>query len=117
ICYIDEISDDNKIAQFILRPLLKSGNTHLPLAEAKTVSAWGAVFEAIVLGNSVLLIDGSDQAKIFGTNKYKNRTISEPATESLVRGPRDGFVESLKINLSLIRRRLRTADLRVRRLK
>src|SRR5690606_38684473 len=45
-----------------------------------------------------------------------NRAIAEPQTEGLVRGPRDGFIESLSTNLSLIRRRLRTPDFRIHKM-
>lgn len=38
--------------------------------------------------------------------KKETRTISEPVTESVVRGPREGFVENIEVNISLIRKRI-----------
>ncbi|ANS74252.1 hypothetical protein AWM70_06365 [Paenibacillus yonginensis] len=45
--------------------------------------------------------------------KSEQRAIEEPGTEMAIRGPRDGFVESLRTNATLLRRRLPTPDLKM----
>ncbi|MDD4291427.1 MAG: spore germination protein [Clostridia bacterium] len=47
-------------------------------------------------------------AVVVDTQKIQTRAVVEPPTSSVIKGPREGFVESFKINLSLIRKRLRT---------
>ncbi len=66
---------------------------------------------AILASMSVLFIDGYDSAVILDTKKYPSRGISEPEKNKTLRGPRDGFSESVYTNTALIRRRVKTPDL------
>lgn len=61
----------------------------------------------------VLLINGEAKALALDAVGGEDRAIEEPATEAVIRGPREGFNENLGTSLSLIRRRLRTADLKI----
>lgn len=72
------------------------------------------LLSSIIHGDSVLLMDKSQDAIIVSSNGWKSRTPSEPEGEKLIRGPREGFVEPILDNLSLIRRRLATPDLKYR---
>ncbi len=60
---------------------------------------------------SVLLVEGFAQAVIIDVRTYPVRSISEPDTERITRGARDGFVETLLFNTNLIRRRVRSPKL------
>lgn len=71
------------------------------------------VVDAIVHGDAALFIDGEAGAIIISERAYDNRTVDEPETEAVIRGPREGFVENLRANTALIRRRLRTPHLKV----
>ena len=53
-------------------------------------------------GNSVLLLDGMDNSLIMGSQGWKERQITQPITENVVRGPRDGFTENIDSNIALI---------------
>ena len=66
---------------------------------------------AVLCGNVVLLINGQSTALILENKGWETRTISEPQSEVLVRGPKEGFVENLTTNITLIRRRLRSPNL------
>lgn len=68
--------------------------------------------KAIISGDTVLFIDGSSEGLIVSTKGWQSRTIEEPDTEKVTRGPREGFTEPLMVNLSLIRRKLETTDLK-----
>ncbi|TBL81120.1 spore germination protein [Paenibacillus thalictri] len=70
------------------------------------------IIAAILSGDTAILIDGAREALIVGTSGWASRGIEEPETETLVRGPREGFAESLRTNLSLIRKNLRDPHLR-----
>lgn len=67
----------------------------------------------VLQGNLALVIDGSNTAIIAGVQGMEQRSVDEPTTEPNVRGPRDGFVESLTTNISLIRRRIRSSRLKI----
>lgn len=68
--------------------------------------------DAILIGETVLLFDTCDRVLIVNTRGWEARSIEEPQTESVVRGPRDGFTENIRTNSALIRRRLRDPLLR-----
>ena len=68
-------------------------------------------------GNALLLIDGLATGIIVGTKLLPVRAITEPPTDVATRGPREGFIEDIKTNMSLIRKRLKTPDLRFESIK
>ena len=72
------------------------------------------VVQAIVYGDTVLLTQGSADALLLNTKGWTTRGIEEPESERVLRGPREGFNESLLVNISMVRRRLRTPDLKLR---
>ncbi|MFC4324073.1 spore germination protein [Litchfieldia salsa] len=63
--------------------------------------------DAILSGDSLFVIDHSEQAFIASTKGWKERSVEDPATEQVVRGPRDGFTENIRTNTALVRRRIR----------
>lgn len=67
--------------------------------------------KAVLSGQAVLFIHGAARIICIGESGYPYRSIAEPETESVIRGPREGLTEDYETNLSLIRRRLRTPRL------
>lgn len=65
----------------------------------------------ILSGPSVLIIDGFDTAIVIDIRTYPVRGIEEPEKEKVLRGSRDGFVETIVFNTALIRRRIRDPHL------
>ncbi|WP_134699395.1 spore germination protein [Ammoniphilus sp. YIM 78166] len=61
----------------------------------------------VLSGNAALFLDGVDTCLVLGTTGWESRSVDEPVTEALVRGPRDGFVETLRSNTALLRRRIK----------
>ena len=82
--------------------------------EIKDVINWDDVLNAILSGNTLLFVDGSPTAVIIGTRGGPGRSIGEPQTETVVRGPRDGFTETFKFNITMIRRRIKDTNLKVK---
>lgn len=70
------------------------------------------ISQGLLHGDTVLLVDGSSSAIIINTKGWQTRAITEPDNEKGLRGPREGFTEALLINLSLIRRKILTPDLK-----
>jgi Bacillus/Clostridium GerA spore germination protein len=60
--------------------------------------------ELLSNGNTMLLYDGETQGLALGLAKWEKRQIEEPTAEGVVRGPREGFTESLAVNTSQLRR-------------
>ena len=73
--------------------------------------------EYLLAGDGLIFLDGEKGCVRLAVRKYEARAVAEPPTEGIVKGPREGFVESIKTNLSLIERKLRTPDLTVERMK
>lgn len=78
-------------------------NEVLSISEVEAVRSIKELASKVLTGSTALLIDGSMDALILGTTKLKTRTIEEPVSEALVRGPRVGFTESLSDNTSFLR--------------
>jgi spore germination protein KA len=72
------------------------------------------VIEAIINGDTILFLDGANHALIISSKGWQTRAITEPENEKVLRGPREGFTESLLMNLSMIRRKLKTQDLKLK---
>ena len=66
----------------------------------------------ILDGNALLLCDGIDNGVIVGAKLVPARAVTEPQTSIAVKGPREGFIEDVKTNMALVRKRLKTGNLR-----
>lgn len=86
-------------------------------ADIKEVDTLDAAALAILSGDTVLLIDGYAKVIIVATKGWPNRGIQEPDSEVVVRGPKEGFSEALRMNTVLIRRRIRDTKLKVKQLQ
>lgn len=94
--------------------LLALVSQHLVLgAPASPVKTYGELLDHILTGETALLVDGMAQALTVETKSWEHRTITEPATEAVIRGPREGFNEVLRMNTALLRRRIKSPYLRL----
>jgi spore germination protein KA len=94
------------------RSLLRSAIKNLLIVNSvEETDSIGELFYKMTYGNTAILVEGQAEAFVCGTVDIKNRDITEPNAETNIRGPRDGFVESLCINITLIRRRIRVPHL------
>ena len=120
LIFINDIVDKNAIGELILRPAAsfdKSVNKKNLFdaffsPEKKEVADTEQIISEILLGNALLITDKVGSAISFGLKHFEKRAITEPPTSTVIKGPREGFVESLPVNVSLMRRKLKTPDLR-----
>jgi len=77
----------------------------------KTVESMEAIIDAITQGEAALLFEGTSKALLSDTRSVSMRSPTEPEAESSIRGPRDGFVENLRTNTALLRRRIHSPNL------
>lgn len=81
-------------------------------AEQKEFYTFDELFGFIMSGFVVILIDGIDHGTACGLQGFQFRSISEPSAEMNIRGSREAFVEPIRINQSLIRRRIKSPTLK-----
>ncbi|NLM12128.1 MAG: spore germination protein [Epulopiscium sp.] len=86
-------------------------------ADIKEVDTLDEAALAILSGDTILLIDGYAKVIVVATKGWPNRGIQEPDSEVVVRGPKEGFSEALRMNTVLIRRRIRDTKLKVKQLQ
>ena len=79
--------------------------------DEKTASTFSDAFSFIYSGFGLILVEDVPEAIVFGAQGFPFRSISSPSTDENIKGSKEGFVEALKINQTLIRRRMKTPDL------
>ncbi len=132
---IDGLIDKQRVDSHILQPLLiysrmaeptpvKGIKDLLKYIENNTLTALdyqelfllNEMFDKIFSGYTALLIDGLAIALTIETIGYEARDVSEPETETVVRGPREGFTERLQVNMALLRRKIKSPNLRLEKM-
>ncbi|MBA2943666.1 spore germination protein [Paenibacillus sp. CGMCC 1.16610] len=132
IVSMSKLSDSTIIQEHILKPLMldlwKSNVTDmyartdfkvfikdhvLPLSKINEAELVHEVIEKVITGSTALLIEGISGCLILGTSSTAPQNFEEPSSESLVRGPKIGFVNSLDENISLLRSRASDPNLRM----
>lgn len=85
--------------------------TFIPYVEVETTDDLEEVIGQVLAGQAALIVEQCSEAILIDTRQYPGRSPEEPDIERVVRGPRDGFVETMVFNTALIRRRLRDRSL------
>jgi spore germination protein KA len=85
--------------------------------EIKELTTFDECVKEILDGNTLLLVDGLATAFGIGAKNLPVRSVTEPPTDIAVKGPREGFIEDIKTNMALVRKRLKTPDLRFETLR
>lgn len=86
----------------------------VPYVEVDVIKVVEKIAANVLSGMTALIVDGFDSAIMIDSRTYPQRTTAEPEKDKVMRGSKDGFVETLISNLALIRRRIRDSDLTVR---
>ena len=128
IAYIDSLSDKLLLEQDIIAPVLKRADEaeSLPrgteefrlfllaassFCQDVTILTFEEGAGKIAEGDIALFRDGCDCAFMFSQRKAEKRSVAEPPTATVLKGPREGFIEEIKTNTALIRRRIKSPDL------
>lgn len=116
----------NQMANLVYRPINSIGNekklppervmemiqNELLLAgEQKQVLDYDQLSMFIMSGFCVILIDGVSHGIAIGVHGFERRSVKEPSTQLNLRASREGFVEAIRINVSMIRRRIKSPRL------
>lgn len=126
--YIDSMINNKLFNEDIVRPILEyrfrrlAGTGFIDIVakqitlsdSVEKTNDFDRIIQAVVYGDSVLLVSGCDEALILNTKGWTTRSVEEPEEEKVLRGPREGFTESIMVNLSMVRRKLRTPEFKVK---
>ncbi|MEO3947867.1 spore germination protein [Gorillibacterium sp. CAU 1737] len=124
LLYMDGLVDHDRLHNSILTSLLgarfpqeqggQDSNSWAFLNEQVLVAAKTGLFSSmdnllheLVSGHAILLLEGHTQAMWVDASGWKERNVTEPSSQSVVRGPMEGFTENLSTNVSMIRKRIR----------
>lgn len=89
----------------------------VPYIEVETSDDEEKITTDVLSGMCALIIEGFDKAILLDTRTYPQRETSEPENDKVLRGSKDGFVETIVFNTALIRRRIRDPRLRIKALR
>ncbi|WP_261381532.1 spore germination protein [Paenibacillus cremeus] len=124
VVYIDGLVDTQLLDMHVLGPLMKGPpegesildeyiSSSLSVSSLHHVEHVQGVIEHVSDGHPVLLIDRLEYGYSFGMSRWEKRSIEEPAAESIIRGPREGFTETIGVNTSLLRRKIKSPALKM----
>ncbi|MDF2567398.1 MAG: spore germination protein GerA family, partial [Oscillospiraceae bacterium] len=125
IFFIDGMINNSIINEYIIQPIVsnkmlaQSDNTLgeikgqvITCNDVKQSQDLSEIMQSILYGDTILFVDGFKDALIINSKGWEYRAVEEPDTEKSLRGPREGFNESILLSTSLIRRKIRTSDLK-----
>ncbi|PKM93481.1 MAG: spore germination protein [Firmicutes bacterium HGW-Firmicutes-1] len=132
IVFVETMSSDDTINGRIIRPIMENlleqdtsekknidyiMNRVIQCREVEKSKKVEDILDALLRGDTILFIDEADEALIISTKAWDKRSITEPETERVVRGPREGFTESIMTNISFIRRKIPSPNLKFKSLE
>ncbi|WP_082130187.1 spore germination protein [Aneurinibacillus tyrosinisolvens] len=131
LIFIDGMVKTDDIHNNVLRPLLPQfldenketikddilDESNIALSQLSKVKYYSDVVDNVLGANTVLLLDGKTEALVINAIGGNRRGVSEPQTEAVVRGPREGFAEGIRTNTGLIRFRVKSPRLKMEAMK
>lgn len=131
IIYTDGLTDQKAITDFIMESLMFDLNRTrfdkenqpssdvvqiikdyaLTIAGVSDVNDYKTLYHSVLSGDTIILVDGHSKGIAASTRGWKDRGVTEPSAETVVRGPREAFSESLRTNTALIRRKIKDSNL------
>lgn len=130
LVFIDGIIDSKSLDDDVLKPLLQEGMLSKPKSEKEIIEKIvnGAIYhnaatirckideciEDIINCSAALIFDKEQKAVTFKIKSFEKRAVTEPSSENVFKGSKEGFIESLRVNTSLVRRKIKTQNLRIK---
>lgn len=104
LVYVDEMTDSDRLEQIISACMISRDYDRL--TQYATVFHLSEIVAKVLKGCTAIFLDGKPFAYLADLTSFKQRAINEPSNEASIRGPREGFTEDLRTNLSMIRRKI-----------
>lgn len=126
--YIDGLSDKMLLEQDVIAPVSNSKTlfatdgasdeevrdellAHLFFCQDIPVLPFDEGIAKVAEGDVAFFVDGRENFFMFSLRRFEKRSVAEPPTATVLKGPREGFIEEIKTNTALIRRRIKSPDL------
>jgi spore germination protein KA len=125
--YIDGLAARDQLTGSVLQPLMLLSRLGRPLPrrgrlqmvadmllphnQVRQQEVLADLVDAILAGNTVLLIDGAVQGLVVEARGHTHRGVEQTTSETVVRGPKHSFTENLRVNTALVRRLIRCPSL------
>ncbi|MCD7861099.1 MAG: spore germination protein [Oscillospiraceae bacterium] len=129
VCWLDGLVSGTRVSEDVLRPLtdaLRLGAVENAAGDVERLlrgAVWSCsvkrhealddVVNALLRGSCAVVFDHTHCAVTFETKTEATRSVSAPMMEKTIKGAKDAFVETLRTNSSLVRRKLRSAELKL----
>ncbi|MDD3745800.1 MAG: spore germination protein [Anaerostipes sp.] len=119
IIYTDGLTDAALVRDFVLRPLIQESGSkgRIETADQKKVTTLEDAVTAVLSGNTMVFVDGMREGILISSKLFPTRGVQKAEEESTMIGPKDSFLESLRMNTALIRRRVRDSRMKVKSLQ
>ncbi|MHC1681624.1 MAG: spore germination protein [Clostridiaceae bacterium] len=124
LVYVDGMGDKVLLDDFVLKPLLKEDiqidnlskikEKIIAVTDLREVEEFDKAINAVLSGDTMMLMDGESKAFVIASRSWPLRGVGEPSGETVVRGARDGFTETIRFNTALVRRRIRDTRLKIK---
>lgn len=118
LAYIDGMASSDMVNDYIMRPLMRAdcSGTESPAdvleyGDCTLTDSLDTVCNRVLQGDTAVILDGCRQAAICETKGFDKRSVSTPETENVVKGSHEAFNESIRSNITLVRRALKTGAL------
>lgn len=129
IVYINGLTDTTIINDNIMNPIMTDAEVNiagqrtvsdsltvikdqiLTVSSTNTVSNIDDFMSALYSGDTIILAEGWNQGITASSAKWMQRGVEEPSSQSVIRGPKDGFTENISTNIALLRRRIKSPNL------
>jgi hypothetical protein len=124
LVYVESITDIDQISEFVVKPLLSYGGGEIlnanqvirdviPLSSATKTNDLNEAVIQVLSGNILIFFSAFSEVISCEVKDYNIRNVEKSETETVIKGPREGFVENLQTNISSIRRRIISPDLKI----
>lgn len=136
LIFVEGLADKNTINEEILKSLAIEARQAAPnkikskkelydlitrsaitVADIKEMDDRYETIDYLMTGMCLFMVDGISGAIVAETKGWEHRGVEEPEVETIIRGPRDGFCETLRVNTTLVRRRIRDPNLKIKSLQ
>ncbi|SMO72176.1 spore germination protein [Melghirimyces algeriensis] len=126
VLYMEGLADENQVQHFVIKPLIHDENNYmdgydsfLEYIKMRVIAGgsvqdlhdYHSVYTSLLSGRTVILSEGIPRGIAVSSQGLESRNVSEPITETVIRGPHEAFCESLRKNIALLRWRIKSPNL------
>ena len=124
LIFLDGLTDKAAIGRQIMFPLkelsevtLESMENCILEPELVRLTDYEQIIDEVLIGNTVVLADGVEGGISAAAKFFEKRAVAEPPTATVLQGPREGFVETIQTNISMLRRKIRNKNLKFEQIR